>query len=375
MDFLNGLAGYLHYLYFLPLITVLVFVHELGHYWVARRNGVRVQVFSVGFGRELFGFTDRHGTRWKFALIPLGGYVKMFGEHALEEVLHDPKEPARARAMTQEEKTVSFDHKRLGQKAAIVFAGPAANFLFAIVLFASLAFAFGQMKPGDFVRDGIGGVAEGSAAEAAGLAPGDRILSVDGQAIDSFIALRDAVLASEGRGLRLDIARGDDRFPVTLTPRAAATQDGQPLWLIGVHPPGAQREDVGIAGAAWAGVQQTAQFTWMTLASIGEMVVGDRGTEELGGPIRIVQISGQAASAGMETYLLVIAVLSINLGLINLFPIPMLDGGHLLFYGIEALRGRPLGERAQEMGMRIGLAFILGLMIFLTVNDLLHFDV
>lgn len=369
MEFLQILADNAGYLWFLPLLTVLVFVHELGHYWVAIRNGVKVQVFSVGFGRELFGFTDKRGTRWKFAAIPLGGYVKMFGEHAMEEALHDPKEPTQPRAMTPEEKAVSFDHKTLRQRAAIVFAGPAANFVFAIAILAGLAFAFGRMEPGEFVTDGIGGVVTGSAAEEAGLLPGDRILSVEGRPIDSFEALRDAVLASEGRALRMEIARGADQFPVTMTPQSATDPDGRPLWLIGVRPPVAKVEKLGVFESAWSGVEQTARFTWLTIASVGEMIIGERGTEDLGGPIRIAQISAQAAEAGIESYLFVIALLSINLGLINLFPIPILDGGHLLFYAIEAIRGRPLGEKAQEIGMRIGLALIVCLMIFTTLND------
>ena len=376
MDVLSGVLGPLNYaLYFIPLITVLVFVHELGHYWIARRNGVRVQVFSIGFGREIFGFTDRHGTRWKFSWIPLGGYVKMFGEHAVEEVLHDPSEPARPRAMTAEEKAVSFDHKTLGQRAAIVFAGPAANFLFAAVLFMGLALAFGKAAPGDFVRDGIGSAVAESAAEQAGLMPGDRILSVDGVPLTDFDALREAVQASAGQPIRLDIARGETRFPVTLTPRAQPGNEATGPWLVGVTPPGPAREDVGVAGSLWAGVSQTAHFSWLTLKSVGEMIVGARGTEELGGPVRIVQISHDVGSTGFESYLLLIAILSINLGLINLFPIPMLDGGHLLFYAIEAVRGKPLGERAQEMGMRVGLALILCLVVFLTVTDLLHLSV
>lgn len=369
MEFLQILADNAKFLWFLPLLTVLVFVHELGHYWVAIRNGVRVQVFSVGFGRELFGYTDKRGTRWKFAAIPLGGYVKMFGEHAMEEALHDPKEPSQARAMTPEEKAVSFDHKTLRQRSAIVFAGPAANFLFAIVIFAGLALTFGKTEPGNFATDGIGGVVAGSAADQAGLLPGDRILSVDGQSIDTFEALRDAVLASEGQPLRMDIARGSDQFPVTMTPQSATDPEGRALWLIGVRPPMAKAEDMGVLESAWSGIDQTARYTWLTITSVGEMIIGQRGTEDLGGPIRIAQISAQAAEAGVESYLFVIALLSINLGLINLFPIPILDGGHLLYYAIEAVRGRPLGEKAQEIGMRIGLALIVCLMIFTTLND------
>lgn len=358
--------------YFLPLITILVFVHELGHYWVARRAGVRVQVFSVGFGRELFGFTDSHGTRWKFSLIPLGGYVRMFGEHALEEVLHDPKEdrpqPAR-RQMTSDERAVSFDHKSLGARAAIVFAGPAINFVFAAILFAGLALAVGKPVPPDFARDGIGAVVAGSPADRAGLEAGDRIVAADGRLIESFEDLRQAVQDSAGAPIALQILRGEpgERLNVTVSPEARG--DG---YVLGVQSPPGARERAGVAESAWTGVSETARVTVLTLQSVGEMIVGARGTEELGGPVRIVQLSRDIGSAGWENYILLMAILSVNLGLINLFPIPMLDGGHLMFYAIEAVRGRPLSERAQEMGFRVGLAMILTLMIFLTFNDFLN---
>lgn len=358
--------------YFLPLITILVFVHELGHYWVARRAGVRVQVFSVGFGRELFGFTDRHGTRWKFSLIPLGGYVKMFGEHALEEVLHDPKEgagQAPRREMTAEERAVSFDHKSLGARAAIVFAGPAINFVFAALLFAGLALAVGKPVPPDFARDGIGAVVADSPADRAGLEAGDRIVAADGRLIESFEDLRQVVADSAGAPIELRVARAetDTRVSLTVTPEARGDS-----YILGVQSPPGSRERTGIVGSAWTGVSETVRVTALTLQSVGEMIVGARGTEELGGPVRIVQLSRDIGSVGWENYLLLMAILSVNLGLINLFPIPMLDGGHLMFYAIEAVRGRPLGERAQEMGFRIGLAMILTLVIFLTLNDFLH---
>jgi len=356
--------------WFLVVLTALVFVHELGHYAIARRNGVRVEVFSVGFGPELFGYTDKVGTRWKFSAIPLGGYVKMFGEASLE---HHAEAP-----MTEDQKAVSFSHKRLGQRAAIVFAGPAANFIFAIVILAGLFMAVGRPMPQDFVEAGIGGVVEGSAADEAGLVAGDRIRAVDGTPIASFLDLKTAVEGSEGRPLGFEIERDETVFTTTVTPRivTSATDSGEiKAYRLGVYAPGPTYTRLGPLSAAWQAVEETWRLTLGTLAAVGEIIVGDRGTDELGGPLRIAKLSGDFAESGVVTLFGFMALLSINLGLINLFPIPILDGGHLLFYAIEAVRGRPLGERAQEYGLRIGLALILSLMVFVTINDFVHLSV
>ncbi len=356
--------------WFLIVLTALVFVHELGHYAIARRNGVRVEVFSVGFGPELFGFTDKVGTRWKFSAIPLGGYVKMFGEASLET--HQDV------VMTADQKAVSFSHKTLGQRAAIVFAGPAANFIFAIVILAGLFMAVGRPMPQDFAEAGIGGVVEDSAADQAGLMAGDRILAVDGKPIGDFFDLKSAVEASDGRPLAFEIQREDAVFTATVTPRiVTSTTDAGEIkaYRLGVYAPGPNYVRLGPFSAAWQAVSETWRLTLGTLAAVGEIIAGDRGTDELGGPLRIAKLSGDFAESGVVTLFGFMALLSINLGLINLFPIPILDGGHLLFYAIEAVRGRPLGERAQEYGLRIGLALILSLMVFVTINDFVHLSV
>jgi len=356
--------------WFLVVLTALVFVHELGHYAIARRNGVRVEVFSVGFGPELFGFTDKVGTRWKFSAIPLGGYVKMFGEASLES--HQDV------VMTPDQKAVSFSHKRLGQRAAIVFAGPAANFIFAIIVLAGLFMVAGRPMPQEFVEAGIGGVVEGSAADQAGLVAGDRIRAVDGAPIGDFFDLKTAVEASEGRPLAFEIQRDDTVFTATVTPRiVTSTTDAVEIkaYRLGVYAPGPTYVRLGPLSAVWQAVVETWRLTLGTLAAVGEIIVGDRGADELGGPLRIAKLSGDFAESGVVTLFGFMALLSINLGLINLFPIPILDGGHLLFYAIEAVRGRPLGERAQEYGLRIGLALILSLMVFVTINDFVHLSV
>ncbi len=353
---------------FLVVLTVLVFVHELGHYLSARRNGVRIEVFSIGFGRELFGWTDKAGTRWKFSAIPLGGYVKMFGDaNAASQPGEDIVE------MTEEEKAVSFHHKKLHQRAEIVAAGPIANFLFAIVVFFVLFATSGNPIPPAVV----GEVVPGSPAAEAGLQPGDRILAVDGRSVFRFRELGLAIQAAEGDEVVLTVAhdRGEDIVPITPRAEMVEATDGSMIevYRIGVA---VRTGPVSIAEAAPMAVSETYAFLRETLKIVGQMIVGQRGTEDLGGPLRIAKTAGDVAQTGQVMLLwYYMALLSISLGLINLFPIPILDGGHLLFYAIEAVRGRPLGERAQEYGFRIGLALVLTLMVFVTFNDLIQLKV
>jgi regulator of sigma E protease len=368
MDFLGGVGTYL--IPFLVALTILVFVHELGHYLVARRNGVRVETFSIGFGPELFGFNDRAGTRWKFSAIPLGGYVKMFGDADAAST------PAGGlREMTPEERAVSFHHKRIGQRAAIVAAGPVANFLFAIVALALLFATYGQT----FTPAEVGTIEPGSAAEAAGILPGDRIVALDGGAVERFEDVQQVVRLNQGSPIALTVLRDGREVTVTATPQVTEVTDSlgttHRIGRLGIGRSGVEYRRHDPLSAVWYATRETATMTVGTLAALGQMVAGDRGTEELGGPLRIAQMSGEVAQNGLVPFVWFLAILSINLGLINLFPIPMLDGGHLMFYAVEAVRGKPLGERAQEYGFRIGLAFVLTLMVFATWNDLNHLSV
>ncbi len=356
IDLLQLVIGY--FVPFLLILSVVVFVHEFGHFWVARRNGVRVEVFSIGFGPELVGWTDRHGTRWKFSLIPLGGYVKMLGE-----------EDAPAAALPPD----AFPAKRVGQRMAIVAAGPLANFLFAILVFALLFLAFG--KP--YAPPVVGDVVPESPAAEAGLLPGDRILAVDGEAVDSFEDLQRIVRDRPGVPLVFTVRRDGETFDLTIIPelRELDTPAGKVrIGLIGVTSQGLEYRRLGPLAALWEAVGETGRMIAATLEAIGQMIVGSRGTEELGGPLRIAQMSGEIAQQGLVPALWFAAILSLNLGLINLFPIPMLDGGHLLLYTIEAVRGRPLSERSQEILFRIGLAMVVTLMLFATWNDLRQLD-
>lgn len=363
MDFISSFGW--HVVWFLVVLTVLVFVHELGHYWVARRNGVRVDVFSIGFGPELFGWTDRAGTRWKVSAIPLGGYVKMFGDA-------DPASTpdATLAEMTEEERAVSFHHKRLGQRAAVVAAGPIANFLFAIVVFASVYSIVGQ----PFTPPEVTNVLPGSAAERAGLQPGDRIVRINGVDIERFEQIQKIILLNLDQPVDLVIVRDGRERSLTASPTIDETADNRGNVVrtprLGIAGKKVEFVRHGPVESIWRGVSETWVQTAGTIQALGQIITGRRQTDELGGPIRIAEMSGDVARGGPAALLVFMAVLSVNLGLINLFPVPMLDGGHLLFYGVEALRGRPLGPRAQEYGFRIGLVLVFSLMLFATWNDL-----
>ena len=353
---------------FLLVLSVLVYVHEFGHYWVARRNGVRVEVFSIGFGPEIWGRHDRAGTRWKVCLVPLGGYVKMYGES-----LHPEEDAEDARPMTPDEKNVSFIHKRLGQRAAIVAAGPIANFLFAIVAFAVVYTAFGNPTP----LAVVGEVMPGSAAEAAAFKSGDRILAIDSEPVTMFEDVRRIVSARPEIPLRFRIQRDGADSILVATPRLNAVADSAaPAPRVGIlgikpNPDWVEYKRENPLTALWMGTERTAFMTGQILSYLGQLISGHQNARDLGGPIRIAQMSGDVAQeSGPSGLILFMAMLSINLGLINLFPIPMLDGGHLLYYAAEAVRGRPLSLRAQEYGFRVGVALVFFLMVFATWNDL-----
>ncbi|MFQ5773194.1 MAG: RIP metalloprotease RseP [Kiloniellaceae bacterium] len=355
---------------FLVILTVLVFVHEMGHFLVARRNGVRVEVFSIGFGPEVFGWTDRARTRWKFSLIPLGGYVKMFGD------ANAASQPSGGiERMSEEDRAVAFPCKGLGPRTQIVAAGPVANFLFAVILLAGLFGTVGQ----PFTPPVVGEVVPGSAAETAGILPGDRIAELHGSTIERFEDIQRIVRPRAGQRLEVVVLRDGVRVVLTATPKLSELTDNfgnrQEIGLLGITRGSVEYVRHGPVEAVWRAGQETLALSLGTLQAIGQIIAGTRSAQELGGPVRIAQMSGAVAESGLVPIIWFMAVLSINLGLINLFPIPMLDGGHLLFYAIEAVRGRPLGERAQEYGFRIGVAIVFSLMLFVTLNDLINLEV
>jgi regulator of sigma E protease len=366
----GGFVGYI--IPFLFVLTIVVFFHELGHFLVARWCGIKVMTFSIGFGPEIVGFNDRRGTRWKISAIPLGGYVKFFGD---DNAASAPDTKALSE-MSAAEKRDSFFHKSVGARAAVVAAGPIANFILAIVIFAGIFMLYG--KPISAPR--ADAIAPDSAAAQAGFKPGDLILSIDGSKIDSFADMQRVVSISAGQTLAIEIDRGGVRQTLRATPALKELKDNfgnvHRLGVLGISrtaaPEDIRTERVGPLKALAMGAGETWFVVDRTLSYIGGVVAGREAADQLGGPIRIAQVSGQVATAGIVALVHLAAVLSVSIGLLNLFPIPLLDGGHLLFYGIEALRGRPLSERAQEVGFRIGLALVLMLMIFATFNDIIH---
>ena len=353
---------------FLFVLTIVVFFHELGHFLVARWCGVRVLTFSIGFGPELLGFNDRHGTRWKLSAIPLGGYVKFFGDENAASV----PDSETISQMSEEERRESFFFKPVPQRAAIVAAGPIANFLLAIVIFAGVFTFYGKQATPARVET----VQPSSAAQAAGFKPADLIVSINGKRIETFTDMQRVVSASAGETLDIEVDRGGARLRLKATPALTELKDNfgnvHRIGVLGIT--GAREPPVRVdpLTAVKLGVEETWFVVERTLSYIGGVVTGRESADQLGGPIRIAQVSGQVATAGFVALIHLAAVLSISIGLLNLFPIPLLDGGHLLFYAIEAVRGRPLSDRAQEVGFRIGLAIVLLLMIFATFNDILH---
>src|SRR5580700_6257648 len=366
----HGLIGYV--IPFLFVLTIVVFFHELGHFLVARWAGVKVLTFSLGFGPELVGFNDRHGTRWKISAVPLGGYVKFFGD---DTEASTPSAELLA-TMTEEERAGSFHHKKVGPRAAIVAAGPIANFLLAIVIFTCLFTFFG--KPSTTAR--VDMIEANSAAAAAGFEVGDVVMSIDGTKIDSFSDMQRVVSTHAGDDLTFVVKRGDGTVQLHGTPKLREVKDPfgnvQRMGVLGLtrqtEAGDVVTEPVDPATALWLGVKETWFWVDRTLSYIGGVFTGREAADQFGGPLRIAQISGQVATLGIAALIRLSAVLSISIGLLNLFPVPLLDGGHLLFYAVEAVRGRPLSERAQEMGFRIGLGLVLMLMVFATYNDILH---
>jgi regulator of sigma E protease len=363
----HGLIGYI--VPFLFVLTIVVFFHELGHFLVARWCGVKVLTFSLGFGPELFGFNDRHGTRWKVSAIPLGGYVKFFGD---DTEASTPSAETLS-SMTAEERAGSFHHKKVGPRAAIVAAGPFANFLLAIVIFTFLFTFMG--KPSTSAR--VDKVEPGSAAATAGFQTGDIVTAIDGKAIGSFSDMQRVVGIRPGETLTFTIKRGESSVTLKGTPELREVKDPfgntHKLGVMGITrataPGDVVTERVDPATAAWLGVKETWFVVERTLSYIGGVFTGREAADQVGGPLRIAQISGQVATIGLAALVHLAAVLSISIGLLNLFPVPLLDGGHLMFYLVEATRGRPLSAKAQEIGFRIGFAIVVMLMIFTVFND------
>ena len=350
---------------FVVVIGPLVFLHELGHYFVGRWFGVHAETFSIGMGKELTGWTDRRGTRWRVSMLPLGGYVKFAGDMGPA----GRTDPA-WQALPEAEKARTFQGRPLWQRFLIVLAGPLTNFLVAIIIFAGFYTAYGVPQTPTVIEK----VMPGSAAQKAGLRTGDRIVAIDGRSVARFEELATYVAVRPGAPMALDVLRNGRSITVSATPAIREIDDGlgnkQHVGLLGVTPGSEIYERRGPVGIAGAAARETVQTVRTMVDVIGQIVTGRRPAKELGGPIQIARYSGETVSFGLFAIIHFMALISINLGFINLLPIPMLDGGHLLFYIVEGVSRRPLPERAHDWAFRSGLAMLLAFMVFVTFNDL-----
>jgi regulator of sigma E protease len=374
MDFLATLATWIwqYGIMFLLVLTLVVFIHELGHFLVARWCGVTVKAFSIGFGPEIYGFYDKHGTRWRFAWIPLGGYVKFVDDDnpASTQPASGPK------GLTPSERAGAFHSKSVGARAAVVVAGPLANFLLAVVLYAALNAVVGvRMMPAV-----VDAVVAGSPAEQAGFKAGDKIIAINNEKIGRFEDLQRIVGSNGGRELTFVVERDGRDISIIATPKLDEQRDafGRTFkrGLIGIQrsvsPGSVTTKHVGVPEAIMLGVEETYQNIAQTMSGIGDILTRRQSADQMGGPIMMAEVTAKVAELGFDPLLRWIAFISANIGFLNLLPIPVLDGGHLMFYAYEAVRGKPAGERLQQMGFQVGLALLMMLMVFVNFNDIMN---
>lgn len=349
---------------FVLVLGPLVFIHEFGHYIVGRWFGVKADVFSIGFGKELIGWTDKRGTRWKLAALPLGGYVQFAGD------MNPASQPsAEWLALPAEERNRTFPSKPLYQRALIVLAGPVTNLLFAVVVIAGFALVNGKYVESPI----IGSIAAGSAAERAGLKINDRILNIRGNDVATFLDVRLAIGQHPGEPLNIVVLREGRQVDIDVRATVKVAKDNfgnsSKIGYLGIGPSSYEVVSVGPVGAIVEGVDKTRLMMGMMVTGIGQIITGKRELQELGGPIKIAKTSGEQLVSGWPQFIDFVVLVSINLGFINLLPIPVLDGGHLAFYAAEAIRRKPVGQRGQEWAFRTGIAFVMALMLFVTIND------
>jgi len=350
---------------FMLVIGPLIFIHEMGHYLVGRAFGVKADVFSIGFGREIAGWTDRRGTRWKLAWLPLGGYVKFAGD------MNPASQPtAEWLALPPAERNATFQAKPVWQRFLIVLAGPAINFVVAILIFMAILATVGEGR----TPSTVAAVAPNSAAARAGIQPGDRITMIASQGVYRFEDIGDIVRHRAGETLKLDVYRGQQQIHMLVTPELDLQRDRfgneYRIGLLGIAATGQVTVPLSASELPGAAVRQTVLMTRTMIDTLWQIISGRRSVRELGGPLQIAKLSGQVATLGWLDFVYFMAAISINLGFMNLLPIPMLDGGHLFFYAIEAVRRKPIAPSAQEWAFRSGLALLMTFMIFVTINDL-----
>lgn len=350
---------------FIGGFSILVFIHEWGHYAMARLFNVRVEIFSIGMGKELFGHTDKNGVRWRFSAIPLGGYVKFFGDASVASNPGDVPS-----GLSEDERAVCLHFKPLWQRALVAFAGPAVNLIAAALVFASFYFVYGIGIAQPVVQT----VAEESAAETAGLLPGDRVLAINGEDVERFSDIGSIIRLYPGGTIPVSIERDGHviEMMVTLDVRYMEDRFGNryPYGQLGISSTPLERHELGVFGALSEGSRQTVQMANTMFTTLGQMILGVRSVKELGGPARIANMVGEAASVNFQSFVWMLALLSLNLGIVNLLPIPVLDGGHLVFYALEGIKGSPLSKKAQEAGFVAGAALMLLFMVLVTLNDL-----
>jgi len=353
---------------FLIVIGVLVFVHEMGHYLVGRWCGVKAETFAIGFGKEIAGWTDKRGTRWKICLLPLGGYVQFAGDM-------DPSGTKSSDwlSLPAEERNQTFQSKSLWQRSAIVFAGPAINFIFAILIIMGFVMAYGTSATLPVANE----ISPNSTAAAIGMKPGDRVISVDGQKIELFEDLRQKIMLIPEQNVEIVYERDGQRIARQGTTGVQILKDRfgneYRLGLLGMSSSQVEWRPVGPLEAPAVAVAKTIGIVDQIITTLGQVITGKRSVKELGGPLKIAQVSGEQFKLGLESFILFVALISINLGFINLLPIPMLDGGHLMFYAIEAVRRKPANAKVQEWAFRSGLALVMVFMLVVTFNDLSSF--
>ncbi|WP_346729475.1 RIP metalloprotease RseP [Qipengyuania pacifica] len=374
-----NLPLWLYYVIGFPLLLgPLVTIHELGHYLVGRWFGVHAEAFSIGFGKEIWGFTDRRGTRWKLSVLPLGGYVQFKGDMNPASI----PDPQAARHASAEERQGSFHHAALWKRALIVFAGPATNILLTLAIFAGFFAFYGKPVPADAEQQlAVAEFAEVSPAREAGIEVGDRIVAVEGERMEDFRDVQDSIMLYPGRTLDITVDRDGTERTFAVPVRSVEMEDRfgnvSKVGLIGIASGASafEFEPQGVIASLGLAVDHSIGIVDMMVTGIGQIFTGERSVQELGGPVKIAKFSGEQLSLGGMAFINFVALISLNLAFINLLPIPALDGGHLAFYAAEAIRRKPVGPRGTEVAYRAGVALVLMLMVFVTINDLVHLPV
>ncbi len=350
---------------FIVVVSIVVFVHEYGHFWVARRCGVKVESFSIGMGKEIFGYTDKHGTRWRYSWLPIGGYVQMYGDADPASFTQDPN----AAVMTADERSVAFFAQNVWKRIAIIAAGPGANYLFALLLWFAFVLYMGKPSEPPVIKS----FAEVSAAREAGMQAGDRILKIDGNLVASFLEVRKYIsTVARGVPLQVEFMRGTETMQLQVKPIVDDKNTVTRLGITGEK----HYTPTGVGGAIVEATDKVYFITTETLNVVGQMIAGTRSAQELGGPLMIAKLSGDVfKEQDAHSIIYFFVLISVSLGLVNLFPIPLLDGGHIFFYLIEAVRRRPLPTRVQEYAARIGFGTVLFIIGFTLWNDLVSLKI